>query len=106
MKSGRNPFVSLMFLLDALAEGFQEQETKFSGQMCQQDKLEELFHFYCGEQFHYDMMTFDPEDRCVLQDVIRYEPRPFILEVKTVSTQLWRKKYEYGTINDFTLKIK
>lgn len=63
-----------MCLLDAFAEAFQEQETMFSGRVCQRDQLEIYSHIICGEPFHQAMTLISPEDWCVLENVIRYEP--------------------------------
>lgn len=74
MKSGRNKFVSVMCLLVAFAEHFQEQETIISDRVCQRDQLEIYSHDMCGIHFHQAMMLISPEDWCVLENVIRYEP--------------------------------
>lgn len=67
-----------MFLFDAFAEDFQEQETMFSGMMCKQEVLKDDIHYYCGNNFHHMMEFVDPEDWCVFKDIIGYEPRPFL----------------------------
>lgn len=62
-----------MCLLDAFAETFQEQETEFPHRVCDQDKLVNLSHRYCGEHFRAQMSSIGPESWCVLENVIRYE---------------------------------
>lgn len=91
MKSGRNKFVSVMCLLDAFAETFQEQETMFSSVIktkCHRDQLEIYGHRWCVYPFHQAMTLISPEDWCVLENVIRYEPLWFIAGVLNSNTQL------------------
>lgn len=88
MKSGRNLFASALFVFDALAEDFQEQEvlSMFSGRTCQRERLEESIHHDCGQYFHQVMMFFHPEDRCVLKDIIGYESLPLTAAESNSST--------------------
>lgn len=63
----------MMCLLDAFAETFQEQETKFPHRVCYRDALVYLSHDICGKRFHTQMLSISPESRCVLENIIRYE---------------------------------
>lgn len=85
MNSGRNLFASMMFVFYSFAEDFQEQETKFSGKMCQQEMLEEYIP-YCEHNFLQAMASFNLEDWCVLKDIIGYESLPLKTGVSNSNT--------------------
>ncbi|XP_017293566.1 uncharacterized protein LOC108248989 [Kryptolebias marmoratus] len=84
-------------------ESFQEQESEFPHRLCRRDLLVPLRNIYCGEPFHAEMQKIPPEDRCVLENVIRpYNDLTVCLEILTSQIECY---YPNPDTEDFFLDI-
>ncbi|XP_034414818.1 receptor activity-modifying protein 3-like [Cyclopterus lumpus] len=84
-------------------ERFQDQDQEFWDSRCQEEELKELSHIYCGQRFHTDMEPVSPEDRCVLEEVMRpYNELMLCLELLSDSAGCY---YPNPITEDFFLSI-
>nr|XP_057924472.1 uncharacterized protein LOC131126207 [Doryrhamphus excisus] len=84
-------------------ENFQDYEDHLSGARCQQDLLVEASHVMCGSAFHQHMEHLGPDERCILDNVIRaYNDMTLCLEALAHWAGCF---YPNANIQDFFLLV-
>lgn len=84
-------------------ESFQDEKKKVQAGLCLEEQLIEYSDFYCGKEFHQNMLTISTEDWCVLENII--SPYNTLTACLETLSGLLGCYYPNNNIQDFFLEI-